>query len=629
MIESASRALVTLAVLLTANAAHANGRMPGANEFVIAPRNPAHMLVRATYGVAQSFDRGASFALTCEEAIGASGVIADPPITLTSDGTLVLLPPTGGALISHDTGCSFLVAPAPLAGTRGADLTRDPSDARRVLVLTSTVTAIDSRGFTVVDNTLVETRDDARTWQLVATLPSDFEAETVEVAPSNPRRIYVSGTASDDPRLGVLFRSDDGGQSWTKTTLALPAGSGSLFVSAVHPLDPDRLWVRVPARGDTLGLLPARLLVSRDQGRTFTELAATTRAMFGFALSPDGSELAYGGPADGLFVGASEGQSGFEKVSAIGVRCLRWSEDGALYACGTEPSDPFSVAVSQDRGRTFAPLYALRDTCPQLCPEPPDSVCRVPWPSLATRLRADTSMCETPWAHVDAGSTDAIPDASAPPSDAALAPARDADLGSDAASETPIAEAHDGCACRVGAASTKRPLDVAWLVLLLMLCTRRRLLLVRMSLLALFASCGEANEHDPDEHAPSATYQGCPASTPPFALGMEALGRFGRIGARLLEARPAPPARYRNDWELEFIDGMGRVLEDVAVVRARPFMPVHGHDGNITPTVRPLANRVALDYLNLNMRGPWEIQLTVHSSALGDDEIVFHVCVPE
>lgn len=151
--------------------------------------------------------------------------------------------------------------------------------------------------------------------------------------------------------------------------------------------------------------------------------------------------------------------------------------------------------------------------------------------------------------------------------------------------------------------------------------------LVWLVTLALSCCGGTPSEHEHDEGA--AAYEGCPASTPPFVLGMETLGRDGRIRARLRHAEPAPPARYRNDWEVEFLTPLGERAGDVSLVHARPFMPVHGHDGNVQPTLRALGDQVAIDYLNLNMRGPWEIQLTVSSPTLGNDEIVFHVCVAE
>lgn len=630
------RLWVMAAVLLVTGFARANGRMPGANELLLAPGNPSLLITRATFGVIQSSDGGRTWTVICEEAIGAAGVIADPPITVTADGTLLLLAPTGGALVSHDAGCSWFSAPEPLAGTRGVDLTRDPSDARRALLLTSTVTAIDERGFTVMRNTIVETRDDGRTFRLLATLPMDVETETIEVAASDPRRIYVSGTASNDPSRGVLFTSEDGGLTWVKSTLMLPPGSGSLFVSAIDPQNADRLWLRIPARGDTIGILPARLVVSHDKGQTFQQLASTQRAMFGFALSPDGQELAYGGPADGLFIGPANGQGEFKKVSNLGVRCLRWTTSG-LYACASELADPFSVGVSVDRGVTFSPLYKLVDTCPQVCPDSSGAgaMCRERWPLLSLRVGASSAACAAPWAKADG----AVPNSqdsgaatvdAALPNDAALsAPAVDANFDVDAATDTPH-DGEGGCACDVSARRTRRPaLPLEWLVIAFLLFRPRRFL--SLALLALVASCGD-DPRDSDEPAtrPDTMYVGCPASTPPFALGMEALGKLGRIRARLVAARPTPPARYRNDWELAFFGPRGERLDDVSVARARPFMPVHGHDGNVQPTVRPVADaQIAVDYLNLNMRGPWEVQLAVQSRSLGDDEMVFHVCVME
>ena len=631
MSAEVARIVAFATVLALTGSARANGRMPGANDLVVAPADPAHLLLRATFGIAQSFDAGRTWSLVCEEAIGTSGVIADPPVTITGDGTLVLLPPTGGALVSHDRGCSFVSAPPPLAGTRGADLTRDPSDPRRVLVLTSTVMSVDARGFTVVQNTLVETRDDARTFRLLATLPTDFEAETVEVAPSDAQRIYVSGTASDNPLLGVLFTSSDGGVSWSKSTLALPAGSGSLFVSAVHPLEPDQLWVRVPARGDTIGILPARLFMSRDRGQSFVQLAATTRAMFGFALSPDGRELAYGGPADGLYVGPSDGSGSFEKVSQIGVRCLRWTAQGALFACGTEPMDAFSLGSSLDRGRAFMPLYRLVDTCPQLCADTQReaALCQQAWPQLAQRVGASTTACAAPWAKLDA-SVPLVSDAGPSGMDAAGPSATpDASMAFDAGAAGVEEAMSDGCSCSIATSGPRRhPLALLLALSGVVFALRRR---AKWLLLALSLwSCGDAGDDQSEQPVEEGSmYAGCPETTPTFAIDMEAAGTAGRIRARLRAASPAPPARYRNDWRVDFLNAQGEVLTDVTILRARPFMPVHGHDGNVQPTWRAQGSEFALDYLNLNMRGPWEIQLGVRSAALGEDAMVFHVCVAE
>jgi hypothetical protein len=137
----------------------------------------------------------------------------------------------------------------------------------------------------------------------------------------------------------------------------------------------------------------------------------------------------------------------------------------------------------------------------------------------------------------------------------------------------------------------------------------------------------DAGSYDDEE----AAFMGCPDTTPAFSLGMQAKGRDGHIVAALIEASNAPPLRFLNDWTIELRDAAGTPLSDVSIKSARPFMPVHGHDGNVQPTVKPLAapGRFAIDSLNFNMRGPWEIQLSLHAPSVGDDYVVFQICVAE
>lgn len=485
-------AVAALSLAAWGGEARANGRMPGANDVVFDHGDPDHLVARATFGVVQSYDRGATWQWICEQAIDTSGVIADPPTAMLADGTVVLLPPTGGALLSRDRGCSWDEAPSPLAETRGVDLTVDPADAAHLYALMSTIREIDAQNYGVYENLLIETADNGQSWRLVATLPSDFEAETVEVAASDGQRIYVSGTASRNPRLGIVQRTEDGGEHWTQTALDLPAGTGSLLISAIDPNNPDRLWLRVPARGDTIGVLPARLYLSEDKGASFRMLADTRRGMFGFALSPDGTLLAYGGPMDGLFVGPSDGSGTFEKVSSLGVRCLRWPAMDALYACGTEPRDPFSLGVSHDHGASFTGLYRMLETCPAECPEGSSfaGVCQEAWGTVRPFVGASGMMCAVEWAApADAGAGE---DAGSAPNADAGASARD-DAGEPADSDAAAVEDRDGgapdggevarenksgsdagCACGlVGGRLRAADWDLSWLLLGLAVARRR------------------------------------------------------------------------------------------------------------------------------------------------------------
>lgn len=67
-----------------------------------------------------------------------------------------------------------------------------------------------------------------------------------------------------------VFRSDDGGRSWTEISAGLPSTFG--FPVAVHPHDPRRIWV-LPLNGDTSGRYPpdaaAAVWTSADGGASW------------------------------------------------------------------------------------------------------------------------------------------------------------------------------------------------------------------------------------------------------------------------------------------------------------------------------------------------------------------------
>ena len=123
----------------------------------------------------------------------------------------------------------------------------------------------------------------------------------------------------------------------------------------------------------------------------------------------------------------------------------------------------------------------------------------------------------------------------------------------------------------------------------------------------------------------------CPDDLDAFSIGMEATGEDGAVMARLLDASPAPPEKFTNDWTLEFVDAEGGAIEDLEITMARPWMPAHQHDGTFAPVIEGLDDpgTFQVDDLNLWMRGHWEVQIDVSSASAGDDYIVFDVCIEE
>jgi hypothetical protein len=201
---------------------------------------------------------------------------------------------------------------------------------------------------------------------------------TVDVAPSDPGRLYASGIRPA-ARTAALFVSADAAQTWSERLAPFdsPREQG-LYIAAVDPLSSERVYLR------TSGGSSSRLLVTDDAGLSFHELFSG-RSLLGFALAAGGSEIYVGGPEDGLWW-ASRDARVFEQRSSIPILCLM-SLANLLYACSNEQLG-FALGESSDGGRQFAPKLHLSEVRgPVACaPETSGGVCAGAWPAIAERL---------------------------------------------------------------------------------------------------------------------------------------------------------------------------------------------------------------------------------------------------
>jgi MYXO-CTERM domain-containing protein len=341
---------------LAPKAALANGRFPNADHLVVDPGNPDHVVVRATFGIVQTFDAGATWTWLCEPAVGYGGT-DDPAVAVTGLGN-ILVGIRDGVATSFDSGCVWNVDGSALAGLRIADLATDVADPSIAIG----ISADDADGNPRV--VVAETLDDGASWTALGPdLGTDLFPQTIDAAPSMRERLYVSAVASDQ-NTPVIERSSDRGASWTRIPVNI-AGADRTFISAISPTDPDVVYLRVPGEPND------RLFVSTDAAETWTQIVELEGDMLGFALSPDGSRVAVGMRAGGIHV-ASTGDHVFSQVGTSGARCLTWSEAG-LYACGNEAQDGFTVGRSADGGATFTPLYHLLDVGLIECPAGTDA----------------------------------------------------------------------------------------------------------------------------------------------------------------------------------------------------------------------------------------------------------------
>jgi photosystem II stability/assembly factor-like uncharacterized protein len=341
---------------------------------IVDPGDPNHLVMRATFGTLVSNDQGLHWSWICEAAVGYMS--GDPAITVLAGGDM-LHAFLGNIIRSKDQGCSFEPVPFSVEGRFAVDVTLDPGDPSHVWVLASGL--LGRRQASMLDVGL-----SASAPILVA---EDFVPNTIEVARSRPERIYVVGFNARFE--STLLASDDRGQSWQAHPIALYSAL-PMYLSAVAPADPDTLYVRVDDTSD-------HLLVSHDGGVSFVEVLTVPGEMLGFALSPDGSRVAAGGPGVPLQV-ASTAELAFAPAAEIeSLRCLTWAQAG-LFACAQESLDNWTLARSIDGGASFAPLWHLQDLVPLECDAASStgSVCPRDWLDVSAQIGAELVPSDDP-----------------------------------------------------------------------------------------------------------------------------------------------------------------------------------------------------------------------------------------
>jgi len=253
---------------------------------------------------------------------GVNRVAVTPP---GENGAAIYVGSSLGPYRSDDMGKSFTPIHAGYRGTQVNDLAIDA--AGRLLVAT-----INSAG-------VFRSAKDG-TYELIGeTLPLPFiiAVQAVAAAPDDPD-LYLAVAADNTTGLGTIFRTTDGGTSWSAATISGPPFSAQSRI-AFAPSDAMRVYA-VPVSGG--------LLRSLDGGQTFDyQFFPLQRAI---AVDPTNADVIY-----------ASGQGLFKSID--GGRTFQQVAPGDFVAIAIDPKQPQTVYAasrainailrSLDGGQTF------------------------------------------------------------------------------------------------------------------------------------------------------------------------------------------------------------------------------------------------------------------------------------
>jgi photosystem II stability/assembly factor-like uncharacterized protein len=208
-------------------------------------------------GVWKTTDGGATWqhlGLDPTLAIGSIVIDRQNPsnVFVAATGNLFVPGPDRGVYRSQDGGQTWTQV-LFVGNTVGAvDLAIDPSDPRRVFAAVwDRLRSAKERIYGGPGSALYRSLDGGTTWTKLISVPITTTEPSrigVAIAPSSPSTVYTVVYRKSDQALDGLFRSQDGGTTWTRQSATNLSGiigaqgfwSGRIFVSPSNPME---IWV--------------------------------------------------------------------------------------------------------------------------------------------------------------------------------------------------------------------------------------------------------------------------------------------------------------------------------------------------------------------------------------------------
>ncbi len=388
-----------LAPLLPSHDASANGRPPGTSTIHFRRGMEQEVIAGMTFGLLASKDGGATWYWMCEDAIGYGGTY-DPDYVFSSTGALFATTFTGMKVMRD--GCTF----ASPVGTKFVSTIAQGPDGRLYYGASDT-----GSGGMPGDARIYRSIDNGVTWTPGTAMPGQTGDwwQSLEVTPSNPDRLYLAGYRfmsgpGGNMKTFLLFRSDDAGDTWTPLPTAQIATmpNSTIEIAGISHTDPDLVFARVKLEDN---MISDALYRSTDGGLTWTRILGKNSAI-AFVVRRSG-ELVAATQALGAVRSTDNGATWIDLASPPHIGCLSENSAGEVWACtqnfgsmGT-PSDGYGIMKSADLA-TWQPVLKFQDMkAPVACADgttQKDTCDRQMWCGLCAQLGcvSGRSECEPP-----------------------------------------------------------------------------------------------------------------------------------------------------------------------------------------------------------------------------------------
>lgn len=324
---------------------------PEVSRIAWAPGSDSRAVFQTHRGFIVGDTKTRSYRWACVEGLNV-GLGEEPGFVVLPDD-IWLVSTEHGLLTSSDQGCTWNVVAR--FGNQVASAVALAPDAPEHVFVTIAGAA---------DGGLYESRDAGQSWNKRLKLAPDDYVAQIAIAPSDPKRIYLSGLVLDEQADKFSFqltRSSDGGTSWERAYIPLTAEEDHAVLAALSPADPDTLVVL--ARNHRRGEAPDRALYSSDAGASYRQIATGVK-LTGAAFGATGKTVMVAGAESLMRIALSAEAAKAELIGESQMLSCAQSGPSGLYACGhVNIYDPvvYGASRSTDDGASWQSLMSFTE----------------------------------------------------------------------------------------------------------------------------------------------------------------------------------------------------------------------------------------------------------------------------